>query len=185
MGFIEEGYRDEDKVSPGEVTIARMCSFRFLHVANYNFLTFPFQTLPVFHQIVESISSPFGSRGAFVTALTSRILQNGYRPLLGVVIKTAVTPSCFSIPFLGWGGQCHHVVTKPKLILGDRGHGEPKWRGAEAPRPWGQRSWRGPHGGELRPLVHEDRGHGEPTWRGAEAPSPWGQRSWRTHVEGS
>ena len=142
MGFIEEGYRDEDKVSPGEVTIARMCSFRFLHVANYNFLTFPFQTLPVFHQIVESISSPFGSRGAFVTALTSRILQNGYSPLLGVVIKTAVTPSCFSIPFLGWGGQCHHVVTKPKLILGDRGHGEPTWRGAEAPSPWGQRSWR-------------------------------------------
>lgn len=100
MGFVEEGYRDEDKVSPGEVTIARVCSFWFLHVANYNFLTFPFQTLPVFHQIVESISSPFGSRGAFVTDLTSRILQNRYRPLLGVVIKTAVTPSCFSIPFL-------------------------------------------------------------------------------------
>lgn len=35
MDLVYEGYRDEDKISPGEVTIARMCSFQFLRVANY------------------------------------------------------------------------------------------------------------------------------------------------------
>lgn len=40
MGWVYKNYRDGDKVSPGEVIIAWICSFRFLHVAKYIFIHF-------------------------------------------------------------------------------------------------------------------------------------------------